>query len=203
MKNALLALWCHLPFGRRRACTTLSGRRFRSPGFPTQSRNDIFWHSLLGPVIGGQVHRILPIGTEKWEEKKALLDEKTVRILRNAEFSSRAMSTRESVVKQFSTSFVKDKFDLDNAIPTKRSLPVWGLTELEVGKKKNVNKRIGWVQDSPQTHQRRRIQRTKPRQSSEFQDQFWKQFAGCATMPTCGCETPKEKFSWHQRFSLG
>ena len=41
-ENALLALWCHLPLGRRRAGTTLRGRRFRSPGFPSQSRNDIF-----------------------------------------------------------------------------------------------------------------------------------------------------------------
>ena len=37
-----------------------------------------FWHLLRGPVIGGQVYRIPPISTEKWEEKKALLDMKNL-----------------------------------------------------------------------------------------------------------------------------
>ena len=37
----------------------------------------------------------------------------------NAELCVKTELTRESVVKQFSTSFVEDKFDVDDAIQTK------------------------------------------------------------------------------------
>ena len=74
----------------------------------------MFWHLLPGAVIGTQVFRVSPISTEEWEEKKDFFDEKTERIWPNAELSARAKFTREYVVKQFWTSFVEEKFDLDS-----------------------------------------------------------------------------------------
>ena len=78
----------------------------------------MFWHLLLGLVIGGQLCRVPPISAE-WEEKKVFFDEKTERIWPSAELSARAKYTREHVVEQCWTSFVEDKFDLDNAILAK------------------------------------------------------------------------------------
>ena len=52
----------------------------------------------------------------KWEEKKALFDEKTRSMWPNADLNARAELTRERVVKHFCLSSVEDKFDLDNAI---------------------------------------------------------------------------------------
>ena len=40
----------------------------------------MFWHVLPGPVVGGQAHRILPISTAEWEEKRALFGEETGRV---------------------------------------------------------------------------------------------------------------------------
>ena len=96
-------------------------RKCLQQGFPSRGKDACFWHLLNSPVIGGQAYRIPPISKEEWEEKKDLFDENTGRIRPNAEMSSRARSTTEYVMKQFSVSFVEDKFGLDNAIQTKAS----------------------------------------------------------------------------------
>ena len=82
----------------------------------------MFWRLLPGPLIGGHLYTVPPIRTKEWEEQKAILDKKTGRIWPNVELSARVKLTREFVVKQFWTSFVEDKFDLENAIQTKAEL---------------------------------------------------------------------------------
>ena len=62
-ENVLVLLWCHLHLGRRRARTTLRWHASPQHGSSVAKQEDVF-----GPVIGGQVYRIPPISTEKWEE---------------------------------------------------------------------------------------------------------------------------------------
>ena len=76
----------------------------------------MFWHLLLGPVIGGQTYRLPPISTTEWEEKRAILKKRTARVWPNAELSAGDKFTRENVVKQCGLSIEEDKFDWDNAI---------------------------------------------------------------------------------------
>ena len=87
-----------------------------APGFGRDGR-EMFWHLLLGPVIGGQVYReILQSVQRKEKRRKPFFDEKMGRICPSAELSARAKLRREYVVTQFLLSFVEYKFDLDNAI---------------------------------------------------------------------------------------
>ena len=64
------------------------------------------------------MYRVPPFSTAEWEEKKALFDEKTGKVWRNAELSARAKLER-ICREQFWLSFVEDKFDLDNDIRMK------------------------------------------------------------------------------------
>ena len=93
--------------------------------------------------------RVPPISTKKWEEKKALFDERTGRIWPNAEVSWRAKSAREFVVKQFWTSVVGDKFDLFGQFKTDKGRVL--RCHCDDGQKEvwkmEMNTRIGWVQD--------------------------------------------------------
>ena len=74
--------------------------------FDLEARTFFFWH-LLWP------------GDRRTNVHNYLFDEKTGRIWPNVTMSSRAKFTREYVVQQFWVSFVEDKFDMCNAIPTK------------------------------------------------------------------------------------
>ena len=76
-ENVLLLLWCHLPLGgRRRTRMALGGTCLPSSGFCRKAGTDVL--ALPGPVIEGQVHRVLLFSTEKGEEKNAVFDKKTV-----------------------------------------------------------------------------------------------------------------------------
>ena len=112
---SLLLEMSFAPWSSSFACDT---RRHESPQLRVlvATAGKMFWHLLLGLVIGGQECRVLPISTVEWEEKNAHLVEQTGRIWPNVELSARVKFTRENFVKQFWSSFVEDKFDMDTAI---------------------------------------------------------------------------------------
>ena len=96
-------------------------RRHESPqfGFSVAKQELMLWHLLLGPVVGGQVYRVLPISKEESKEKRKFsVTRKQEQFWSNAEESARAKFTRAHVVKQFWTYVVEDNFDLDSAIQT-------------------------------------------------------------------------------------
>ena len=69
-------------------------------------------------VIGGQVYRVPSISADEWEEKNIQFEIGRA-WPQQAQIGAVAGATRENVLKQFRTPFVKDKFDLDAAIQTK------------------------------------------------------------------------------------
>ena len=102
------------------------------------------------PVIGGQVYRLPPFSADELEETKHWLMNKQEELGRTEPRLVPGRGRRENKMNQFLISFVKDEFDLINAIRTKAEFPPWRLwTELE-DVKKEIYKRVGWVQDQQQ-----------------------------------------------------
>ena len=62
-----------------------AGMRLPQHGFSVSRQDRKFWHLLFGPVIGGHVYRVHPIGTGDWAHKKVFFVEKTGRVRPTAE----------------------------------------------------------------------------------------------------------------------
>ena len=142
---------CRVCLSWRLCCTVVVVSRVTlgciiTPAARAESIWWFFWHSLQGPVIGGQAYRIPPVTSAAWEEKKILFDEKTRRIATNAELSERAKNTQGHTSCGSSGSPLW-MMDSTWKMPSKRrpSSPVpllWWIRQ-EVGKRE-----IGWDPDS-------------------------------------------------------
>ena len=100
---------------------TLGGMRLRRHGFSvSRQENDV-----LALAPGSSDWRTsVQSSSNRYRNgrKRKSVGEKTTRFWPLAELSARAKFTRECVVKQFWTSFVGDKCDLDSAIQKKTEL---------------------------------------------------------------------------------
>ena len=107
MARCFFCCGCDLPSGRRRARAKLGVMRFRSLCFQIVTIIHVL-ASAPALVIGGQVYRVRPIGTDEWEEEKYCFGEKKGRDCpQRARTWAVTKAAREFVSNLFWSSFSK------------------------------------------------------------------------------------------------
>ena len=123
---------CRVCLSWRQGCPLVVISRVTLEGIKVST---LFWHLVLGPVIGGQAYRVPPLTTKAWEERTNLFEERTGRVWPNAELRERAKCARR-FFRQFWQSFADE---LENAIQTKAELSSATATMDKIGEWEEEN----------------------------------------------------------------